>query len=123
MYDEPFKFFGLDYFGPYCFREERSNRKVWGLLLTYMCTRCLHVEVVTSLDLNSFLLVFLRFTNLRRAEDTFFSDNASAFCATPDQLMELLTSTEFQNSLRKLDINWIKIPPCSPTRGEVWKLW
>ena len=54
--NKPFKFCGLDYLGYYYFREGRSNRKAWGLLFTCLCTRCLHVEVVTSLDLDSFLL-------------------------------------------------------------------
>ena len=68
--NKPFKLCGMDYLGPYSFREGRINRKVWGLLFTCLCTRCLHVEVVTSLDLSSFLLAFSRFTNLRRAVDT-----------------------------------------------------
>ena len=118
----PFKFCDLDYFGPYYFRERLSNRKAWGLLFTCLCTRCLHVEVVTSLDLNSFLLAFSRFTNLRGAVDTFYSDDASTFCAAADRLPELLSSIEFQNSLRKSDINWIKIPPYSSSQGGVWEI-
>ena len=48
------KFTGLDYLGPYIFRQNSSDCKAWGLLFTCFCTRCLHVEVVTSLDLYSF---------------------------------------------------------------------
>ena len=81
MCNKPFKFCSSDYLGPHYFREGRSNRKAWGLLFTCLCTRCLHVEVVTSLDLNSFLFVFSCFTNVRGAVDTFYSDNASTFCA------------------------------------------
>ena len=77
---------------------------------------------MTSLDLNSFLLAFLRFANLRGAVDTFYSDKASTFCAAADRLPDLLSSTEFQNSLRKSGINWVKIPPYSPSQGEVWKI-
>ena len=71
---KPLKFCGLDYFDPYYFREGRSNRTAWGLLFTCLCTRCLHVEVATSLDLDSFLLAFSRFTNLRGAVNAFYSD-------------------------------------------------
>ena len=59
------------------------------------------MELVTSLDLDSFLLAFSCFTNLREAVDTIFSDNASTFRAVSDKLPNLLGSTEFCNSLRK----------------------
>ena len=83
-----------------------------------MCTRCIHVELVTSLDLNSFLSAFSRFTNLRGAVDTIFSDNASTFCAAADQRPKLLGSTEFYNSLRKRNINC----PYAPSQGGCWEV-
>ena len=58
------------------------------------------MELVTSLDLNNFLLAFIRFVNLRGAVDTFYSDNASTFRAASDKLPKLLGSSEFVNSLR-----------------------
>ena len=70
LYNKPFKFYRLDNFGPYLFREGRSTRKAWGLLFTCLCTRCLHMEVVTGLYLNSFPLAFSRFASLRRAVNT-----------------------------------------------------
>ena len=102
--NKPFKFSGLDYLGPYTFRQNRSDCKAWGLLFTCLCTRCLHVELVTSLDLNSFLLAFTRFNNLRGAVDTFYSNNASTFRAASVKLSKLLGSSKFVNSLRKLNI-------------------
>ena len=50
--NKPFKFCGVDYFGPYVLRQGRSDCKAWGWLFTYLCTRAIHVELVTSLDLN-----------------------------------------------------------------------
>ena len=74
--NKPFKFCAADYLGPYIYRQNRSNCKAWGLLFSCLCTRCIHVEIVTSLDLNNFVLAFSRFTNLRGAVDTMYSDNA-----------------------------------------------
>ena len=119
--NKPFKFTGLDYLGPFTFRQNRSECKAWGLLFTCLCTLCLHVELVTSLDLNSFLLAFTRFVNLRRAVDTFYSDNASTFRAASDKLPKLLGSSEFFNSLCKLNINWVNIPPYAPSQGRSWE--
>ena len=74
------------------------------------------------MDLNSFLLAFTRFTNLRVSVETIYSDNASTFCAASDQLPKLLSSTEFHNALRKSKINWIKIPPYAPSQGGVYEV-
>ena len=119
--NKPFKFTGLDYLGPFIFQQNRSDCKAWGLLFTCLCTRCLHVELVTSLDLNSFLLAFTCFVNLRGAVDTFNSDNASTFRAASDKLPKLLGSFEFVNSLRKLNINWLNIPLYAPSQGGSWE--
>ena len=120
--NKPFKFCGLENFGPYLFRERRSTRKACGLLFTCLCTRCLNVEVVTGLDLNSFLLAFSRFTSLREAVDTVYSDNASTFRAAADRLPHLLGSTEFQNALRRSGINWVRIPGYAPSQGGSWEI-
>ena len=115
--NKPFKFTGLDYFGHYFFRQGRSECKAWGLLFTCLCTRCLHVELVTSLDLDNFLLAFTCFTNLRGAVDTIYSDNASTFRAAAENLPKLLGSTEFCNSLRKSNINWVFVPPYASSQN------
>ena len=88
-----------------------------GSLFVCMCTRYIHVELETSFDLNSFLLAFTRFTSLRGAVDTIYSDNAFTFCAASRQLPKLLSSTEFHNALRKCNIIWRKIPPYVPSQG------
>ena len=84
--NKPIKFSGVDYFGPYLYRQGRSECKAWGLLFTCLCIRCLHVELVTSLSLDSFLLAFTRFTNLRGAVDTIYSDNTSTFRVAADKI-------------------------------------
>ena len=70
--NKPFKFCGVDYCGPFVFCQACSKCKAWGLLFTCLCTRCIHVELMTSLDLNNFLLAFSRFTNLHGPVDAFF---------------------------------------------------
>ena len=119
--NKPFKICGMDYLGYFRFRQNRSDCEAWGILFTCMCTRCIHVELVTSLDLNSFLMAFSRFVNLRGSVDTVFSDNGSTFCAASKQLPKLLQSTEFHNALRKSNINWTRIPPYAPGQGGSWE--
>ena len=84
-------------------------------------SRCIHVEVVTGLDLNNFLLAFSQFTYLRGAVDTMYADKGSTFCTTAEQISMLLVSTEFHNSLRKRNINWVRIPLHAPSQGGSWE--
>ena len=120
--NKPFQNTGIDYLGPILYRSNRSECKAWGLLFTCLSTRCLHVEIVTGLDLNNFLLAFTRFINLRGSVDTIYSDNGSTFCAAAEALPKLLDSSEFVNSVRKRGINWIRIPPYAPSQGGSWEI-
>ena len=119
--NKPFKFCGVNYFGPKLYRQGRNYCKAWDLLFTCMCMRTVHVEIVTSLDLNNFLLAFSQFTNLRGAVDTIYSDKDSAFCAAVEQLPLLINSTDLHNSLPKRNINWVKIPPYASSQGGSWE--
>ena len=119
--NKPFQICGTDFLGPILYRQKCSECKAWGLLLTCISTCCLHVKIVTGLDLNNFLLAFSCFTNLRGKVDTIFSDSASTFCAAANVLPELLDSTEFANSVRQKGINWVKIPLYAPSQGGVWE--
>ena len=119
--NKPFKFCGTDYFGPFLYKQNRSLCKAWGILFTCLCTRCVHVEIVTSMDLNNFILAFSRFTNLRGPVDTFFSDNGKTFCAAEKELPRIIDSTEFHNSLRYRGINWVRIPPYAASQAGSWE--
>ena len=107
--------------GPVRYRQYRSECKAWGFLFVCLCARCIHVELVTSLDLNSFLLAITRFTNLHGAVDTIYLDNASTFCAASDQLAKFHSSTEFHNATRKPYITWRKIPPNASSRRSSYE--
>ena len=120
---KPFKFCCTDYLGPIMYKKNRSLCKAWGLLFTCLCTRCVHEEIVTGLDLNNFILAFSLLVNLRGPLDTFFSDNGKSFCAAKKQLSLLLDSTELHNSLRKRVINWVRIPPYSLSQAGSWDSW
>ena len=111
--NKPFKFCGMDYLGPCLYREGRSNRKAWCLLMTCLCTRCIHVEVVASLDLDSLLLAFSRFVNLRGPVDTVYSDNGSTFRAAGGA-WEIMVKL-FKKALNQT----IENTRCTPTNIEL----
>ena len=119
--NKPFKYCGLDYLGPVCYRQNRSECKAWGLLFVCMCTRCIHVELVTSLDLNNFLLAFTRFTNLRGAVDTIYSDNASTFCAASIICLNYSVLRSFIMPCVNLTLFGVRSPPYAPSQGGSWE--
>ena len=89
---KPFFHCGINYLGPLTFVEGRSHRKAWGLLFTCMASRAIHVELVTALSLDEFLLAFTRFVDIRGQVDTIYSDNGSTFQAGSRKLPELIES-------------------------------
>ena len=55
---KPFFYSWVDYLGPLNFAEGRSNKKAWGFLFKCMAFWAIHVELVTSLSPDDFLLAF-----------------------------------------------------------------
>ena len=92
-----------------------------GLLFTYLSTRAVHVELVTSLDLNSFILAYTRFIDVRGPISSFYSDNGATFKAAANVLPNLLESNELQSFFRRKCLTWEFIPPYSPVQGGAWE--
>jgi len=57
---KPFGLTGVDYAGPLFVRQESRETKVWIALFVCGTTRAVHLEVVTSLSTEAFLLAFRR---------------------------------------------------------------
>ena len=115
-----FEVSGMDYFGPLSFVENRSVRKAWGLLFTCLCTRAVHVELVTSLSLSDFILDYSRFLDVRGNVRKLYSDNGSTFVAAEKKIPELLNSVELGCALRERGTVFEKIPVYCPAQG-VWE--
>ena len=120
-HNKPFFHTGCDYFGPITYREGRSDKKAWGLLFSCMASRAVHVELVTSLDLSSFILAFSRFVDVRGPVSGFHSDNGSTFKAAAHILPDLLSSDDLQSFFRQKGISWEFIPPYSPAQRGAWE--
>ncbi|GFY57571.1 integrase catalytic domain-containing protein [Trichonephila inaurata madagascariensis] len=73
----PFAVTGLDFAGPIYVKN--SKEKFYILLCTYAVTRALHLELVTSLTTEAFLLAFRRFISRRGLCTVTYSDNAKTF--------------------------------------------
>ena len=101
-FERPFKSCGIDYAGALSGRDGADVCKVWLALFVCAASRAIHLEVVRSLQVDDFLLVFRRFAARRNRPDNIISDNAATFHA----------------AAKELNIEWSFIPPASP-----WLIW
>lgn len=81
--DPPFTHTGLDFAGPLYIHTEgnqkKESNKCYICLFTCASRRAVHLELVLSLTVQSFLLAFRRFASRRGLPATLISDNAKTF--------------------------------------------
>ena len=52
----PFTYCGVDIFGPFLIKERRSELKRYGALFTCLASRAVHIEVVSTMETDSFIM-------------------------------------------------------------------
>lgn len=120
----PFRFCGVDYFGPFLAKQGRSLHKRYGCLFTCLQTRAVHIEVAHSLSTDSFIMALMRFTNRRGMPEVVYSDNGSNFVGAEKELMRSLNTSDQNELSRRLlakGIEWKFNPPGASHRGGVWE--
>ncbi|GFS52840.1 integrase catalytic domain-containing protein [Trichonephila inaurata madagascariensis] len=85
----PFAVTGLDFTGPIYVKN--SKEKFHILLCTCAVTRALHLELVTNLTTEAFLLAFRRFISRRGLCTVIYSDNAKTIKRAEIELRRLWT--------------------------------
>ena len=71
--EPPFTYEGVDYFGRFFVRQDRSNVKRYRCLLTNIVFRAIHMVVVHSLNTDSYFNALLRFLNTRGCPRTIYT--------------------------------------------------
>ena len=84
----PFSFSGVDFFGPFHVKEGRKTFKRYGVLFTCLSCRAIHVEVAHSLNTDSFINAFRRFTSIRGACSFLRMDRGTNFIGAHRELGE-----------------------------------
>ncbi|GBM90144.1 hypothetical protein AVEN_20271-1 [Araneus ventricosus] len=104
---ETFEVTGIDLCGPLILR---SKTKAWVVLFTCAVYRCVHLEVVTSINTEYFIQALRRFIARRGWPSVIYTDNGTNFTGTSTMLRkvdwEKVVSQETLNP-----INWKFIPP------------
>ena len=120
----PFTNTGLDYFGPFYVTVRRTTEKKRGFLFTRITTRALHVEIITSMDTSSCVMVVEWFVSRRGTPAMIWSDNGTNFIGAEKQLREIVKKGNIVNIAAELahkGIKWRFNPPSAPHQGGIWE--
>ena len=118
------EFIALDYLGPWFFYEnpKAKGKKCYGLVITCLVTRHIHIELVKSCSTDAFFLGLRAYVAVYGTFQKCFSDNATYFKQANKELLKLLKKVDFGDIRRKVNQEfaadfWTFSCPESP-----WKL-
>ncbi|XP_055920890.1 uncharacterized protein LOC129952362 [Eupeodes corollae] len=123
-FTRPFSFIGMDYFGPLFVTVGRRLEKRWGVLITCMTVRAIHIEVAHSLSTDSCIMALKRFIARRGWPLEIYSDNGTNFRGASNELreaMKRINVDELATNFVGPNLKWNFIPPSSPHMGGTWE--
>ena len=68
--------------------------------------RAVHLEVVTDLPTEAFMLAFQRFISRKSLPHIVLSDNASTYLSAAEELKSLFESEDLKESVSRRDMTW-----------------
>ena len=98
-----------------------NSVKMYIVLYTCLGLRCIHLDLVPDLTLNSFLQSFRRFCNTYRIPKSIYTDNAQYFIASRNYLEKALLEDEFQAHLQENGITHKTIPAYASWMGGAYE--
>ncbi|KAL0832560.1 hypothetical protein ABMA28_000762 [Loxostege sticticalis] len=115
---------GIDYFGPMEVTIGRRREKRWGVVLTCLTTRAIHLELAASLSADSAILALRRFIARRGQPEVIYSDRGTNFVGANRELQNALKEMDFhkfEDAAVTRGIKWSFISPASPHMGGCWE--
>ena len=120
----PFYKVGVDYFGPFLVKQERSRIKRYRCIFSCLTTQAVHIGVVSDISSDSFKNALRRFIARRGQPDEIISDNGTNFVSAERVLRESLQSLQqlkLNNFCLQLEIKWRFNPPYKSHIGGAWE--
>lgn len=106
-FTRPFTHVGIDYFGPIEVAVGRRVEKRWGMIVTCLTVRVIHLEVVHSLSTSSCIMGLRNIMARRGTPQKVYSDRVISWVQTESysRLTNLSTNTSIWKNLRNLASN------------------
>lgn len=123
LYKPPFYSTGMDCFGPFTVKIGRRTEKRWGIVFKCLTTRCLHLDLLESLDTDAFLMSLRRFIARRGKPFELLSDNGTNFVGGDKELRAAYEAMmpQLKEQLAEQQISFKFIPPGAPHFGGAWE--
>ncbi|XP_053691178.1 uncharacterized protein LOC128739706 [Sabethes cyaneus] len=123
-YVRPFSYVGVDYFGPFPIAVGRRHEKRWGVIVTCLTTRAVHLELAASLNTSSCILALRNCFARRGTPIEIVSDRGTNFVGAEKELkqaMSTLNMNDLQAEFTTPSTVWRFNPPASPHMGGCWE--
>lgn len=125
--DFPFLSVGIDFAGPFYIvnRKGRGNKLIKCYLCLFVCLRykCIHLEAVSDLSKDAFLMTLRRFISRRGKPVEIFCDNGRNFVAAAKELADFLKRNEedLSHFATQEKIIFKFSPAYAPHFGGIWE--
>jgi len=112
----PFTYTGVDFAGP-LYVAGKENVKYYVCLLTCAVTRAVHLELVESLSVESFIRAFRRFCARRGLSGSVITDNIKTFKSASIEIKRLIRSPRLHEHFTVQGVKWRFITELAPWQG------
>ena len=116
----PFTHVGVDCFGPFLVKQGRSYVKRYGCIFTCINIRAVHIEMLCSMDADSFINALRRFVSRRGKPSKIWSDNGTNFVGGELELNRSWNEA-IEDYAVKMRIDWHFNPPGASHMGGLWE--
>ncbi|XP_058827850.1 uncharacterized protein LOC131687775 [Topomyia yanbarensis] len=123
-YSRPFSYAAIDYFGPMQVVVGRCVEKSWGVLITCLVVRAVHIEIAHTLNSSSCIMALRNFIARRGTPLELFSDRGTKFDGANRELNEAVRSLNQEEIMKEFvtaNTKWSFLPPSSPHMGGSWE--
>ncbi|XP_067943139.1 LOW QUALITY PROTEIN: uncharacterized protein [Watersipora subatra] len=114
----PFTHCGLDCFGTFRVKDGRKERKTYGLIITCLSSRAVHIELLEDMTSDSFINALRNLIAIRGAVSTIRCDQGTNFVGA---FNDLARNMQGQITHHYSDIKFTFNPPHSSNMGGVWE--
>lgn len=120
----PFTNVGVDCFGPFMIKQGRSVVKRYGCIFTCLVVRAVHIEILHSMETDSFINALQRFVARRGQPELIRSDNGTNFVGAERELRDGIRAwnqQKIQDHLLRKGIDWRFNTPTASHMGGSWE--
>ena len=116
----PFTYSGIDCFGPIYVKEGRKELKRYGLLLTCLCSRAIHIEVIDDMTTDAFINALRAFIAIRRNVRQLRCDQGTNFVGARREFAGLVKGMDTEK-VKDLGCEFLMNPSAASHMGGAWE--